>query len=308
MIYNRTAFFNAIRSNLTTSHSLTQNQVDGFNNLLSEGESRQIPLGWIAYVLATAWYETAYTMQPVRETMASTDAQAIATLNRLYPNVQNKYWQGGWFGRGYVQLTWQRNYQVMGQWLGVDLVGSPSLALDPTIAAKIAYEGMIRGMFTDKKLSDYIPNTTQADQTEYQDYINARRIINGTDKNTLIAGFALKIQKALQASQTMLPVSLSNSTIPQEARILKVSEPNSADVAPEPQPLPYPTPPQEMPGSLFQSWTVWGVLGTFLTTVISTLGSLSLPIQIMLLLFSFGFLFWTIYQVMKGNNSINRII
>lgn len=308
MTYNRTAFFNAIRSNLTNNGSLSQSQVDGFNNLLNEGETRQIPLGWIAYVLATAWYETAYTMQPVRETLASTDAQAIATLNRLYPNVRNKYWEGGWFGRGYVQLTWQRNYQIMGQWLGVNLVGNPSLALDPTIAAKIAYEGMIRGMFTGRKLSDYISNTTQSDQVEFQDYVNARRIINGTNRDTLIAGFALKIQKALQSAQMALPVSLVGATIPQEARILKDGDPNSVNVAPEPQPIPQPIPPQEMPTSLLQSWTVWGVFGTFLTTVVSTLGSLTLPIQILLLLFSFGFLFWTIFQVMKGNNSINRII
>jgi putative chitinase len=44
------------------------------------------------------------------------------------------------------------------------------------------FVGMNRGMFTGKKLSDYFSGTTE-------DWVNARRIINGTDRAALIAGY-----------------------------------------------------------------------------------------------------------------------
>ena len=49
----------------------------------------------------------------------------------------------------------------MGGLLGVDLVGNPSLALDPKISARILYEGMLkgesnRGDFTGKSVEDFI--------------------------------------------------------------------------------------------------------------------------------------------------------
>jgi hypothetical protein len=55
---------------------------------------------------------------------------------------------------------------------------------------------MVLGLFTGKKLSDYIgPGKC--------DYVAARRIINGTDRARLIAGYARSFQDALkQANQT----------------------------------------------------------------------------------------------------------
>lgn len=46
---------------------------------------------------------------------------------------------GDWYyhGRGYLQITWRSNYAHYGAELGVDLVASPDLALQPAIAAKI---------------------------------------------------------------------------------------------------------------------------------------------------------------------------
>jgi hypothetical protein len=43
--------------------------------------------------------------------------------------------------------------------------------------------GMQKGIFTGKKLGDYISNVKT-------DYINARRVINGTDRATTIANYA----------------------------------------------------------------------------------------------------------------------
>lgn len=50
-------------------------------------------------------------------------------------------------------------------------------------------DGMEAGRFTGKKLSDYLPG----------DYVNARRIINGTDKAEQIAGYARQFEAALKA-------------------------------------------------------------------------------------------------------------
>ena len=75
----------------------------------------------------------------------------------------------------------------MGSFLGIDLVGSPDLALQPEYAARIIVYGMMNGSFTRKKLGDYI-NLLQAD------YKNARRVVNGTDKATLIKGYAQQLE------------------------------------------------------------------------------------------------------------------
>jgi putative chitinase len=52
--------------------------------------------------------------------------------------------------------------------------------------------GMRNGSFTGKKLSDYI-NQNKCD------YSNARRIINGVDRQALIAGYANNIEMLLRA-------------------------------------------------------------------------------------------------------------
>jgi hypothetical protein len=53
--------------------------------------------------------------------------------------------------------------------------------------------GMHEGWFTTKKLSDYIHG-------DKCDYLNARKIINGTDKAALIAGYARKFERILRSS------------------------------------------------------------------------------------------------------------
>jgi putative chitinase len=69
------------------------------------------------------------------------------------------------------------------------------MALQPEIAAKILVKGMQEGWFTGKKLADYLPQHA-ANRLQFQ---QARRIINGTDKADLIAGYALQFQSALDA-------------------------------------------------------------------------------------------------------------
>lgn len=81
-----------------------------------------------------------------------------------------------------MQLTWKENYDKFGKLLKADLLNNPDLALALTNATKIMFVGMTKGMFTGKKLADYFAGETE-------DWVNARRIINGTDRAQLIAGY-----------------------------------------------------------------------------------------------------------------------
>lgn len=195
---DRAKFFAAVRSPLFAG-KLSDAQVSGIDAILDEAEKRGTPLKHLAYMLATAYHETARTMQPVRETLASTDDKAIRILDRSFaagklPWVKTPYWRKdkdgkSWLGRGLPQLTHKRNYEVMSPIVGVDLVADPNRAMEPRTAVKIMFEGMERGSFTGKKLADYIGAVA--------DYVGARRIINGTDEAKTIAGYANVFERAL---------------------------------------------------------------------------------------------------------------
>lgn len=98
-------------------------------------------------------------------------------------------------GRGYVQITGRSNYTKWSQRLGIDLINNPGLASDPAIAAKILVLGMRDGSFTGVGLSNYINGSKQ-------DFFNARRIVNGTDKASAIAQIAESYLNALRSAST----------------------------------------------------------------------------------------------------------
>lgn len=147
-----------------------------------DGDQRKL-----AYMLATAWHESR--LRPIREIRAQQGSEVWY--------IQNKYWSSGYYGRGYVQITWEDNYRKMGNEIGVDLVNNPDAALIPRNAARIMVIGMMKGMFTGRKLADYI-NTGGAD------YYNARRtvgaiIVAGKDTAALIQGYVAKMAERLNS-------------------------------------------------------------------------------------------------------------
>jgi len=126
-----------------------------------------------AYILATTEWETGNTFAPVREAYWLTEAWRRRNLRDYYP----------YYGRGYVQLTWDFNYRRYGELLGLDLLGNPDLVMRPDIALFILVHGCKFGVFTSHKLEDYI-------NSGHCDYWNARRVINGIDKATEIEAIA----------------------------------------------------------------------------------------------------------------------
>ena len=196
---NPQAFFDQMRAGLL-GPILTAQEVDGCNAVLSAMGG--CPRAYTAYALATAYHETASTMMPIREYGGTTyftrmydisgaRPQKAAAMGNTAPGDGPKY-----CGRGYVQLTWKSNYRLAGDKLGVDLVSYPDKAMEPAIAAKIMRHSMTDGWFTGRKFSSYLPATGPASRTEF---IEARRIINGTDKASQIADHALAFQQALEA-------------------------------------------------------------------------------------------------------------
>ena len=182
--------FNVIRSQFGR---LNQSQVDGFNAILKAinewGGDAKNPL-YVAYMLATAWHETAHTMKPIEEYGKGKGKRYGSNVDingNRYTGLKHLY-----YGRGYVQLTWLTNYKNMGKVLGVDLVNKPELALDHNTASKIMIYGMLNGSFTGKRLSTYLKKGT------LEEFKQARRIINGMDKATNIAYQAQAFLQAIK--------------------------------------------------------------------------------------------------------------
>lgn len=168
---DKTTFFSKIREYLFKSFS--QGQVDGLDAFLDYwrglgiNDKRQL-----AYILATVYHETATTMQPIEEYgkgKGKPYAKRIKMNRKPYTNTENIF-----YGRGHVQLTWYENYQKAGKLLGKDLINNPELMLDLSDSVTVACQGMLTGLFTGKKLSNYFT-------PKLSDPRNARRIINGLD-------------------------------------------------------------------------------------------------------------------------------
>ena len=176
---------------------LTQGQVDGMNAIFSAFETKGVDdKRWQAYMLATVYHECNKTMQPIRELGGAAYFKKMYDITGARPslaraNGNTAVGDGAkYYGRGYVQLTWKNNYKRAGMYLGIDLVANPDLALVPEHAAQIMCIGMMDGWFTGKKLGDYFT-------AQKTDWVNARRIINGTDKADTIAGYARAFYSAL---------------------------------------------------------------------------------------------------------------
>jgi putative chitinase len=141
-----------------------------------------------AYVLGTIHWETNGTFEPVREAYWVKNAEAWRKKNlRYYP----------WYGRGFIQLTWDYNYKKAGEKIGVDLMKNPDLAMEPKNSAKIAVLGMKEGWFTGKDLDDYIDSIPESTKEDFLEFYNARRVVNGMDKANNIAVLAERYEAEL---------------------------------------------------------------------------------------------------------------
>lgn len=194
-------FFDSVRAD-PFGGRLTQGQVDGMNAILAgwreflPGSDRR----FLAYMLATAFHETARTMRPVRETLAESDAEAVARLEAAFAagrlaTVKTPYWRPDgegkcWFGRGLVQITHRDNYVRLGRAVGVDLAADPGRALDMGVSVRVLLFGMTRGLFTGRRLDEFFTR-------DRCDWTGARATVNGLDRAERVAGHARAFFRAL---------------------------------------------------------------------------------------------------------------
>lgn len=186
-------FFAALRAGLLAPE-LSQGEVAGCEAILRA--CAEWPISWTAYALATAYHETAHTMQPVVEQGGEAYFARMYDPAGLRPAVaaklgNNETGDGCRFcGRGYVQLTGRANYARAG------LLDDPERALDPAVAAAVLEQGLREGWFTGRRLMDVLPLGGPATRVQFT---AARRVVNGQDRAALIADYAMRFQDALLA-------------------------------------------------------------------------------------------------------------
>jgi len=160
----------------------------------------------IAYMLATIKHETANTFNPISEYGGKKYFEAMydpvlgkneSRRKMAKTNGNVKKGDGVKYkGRGFVQLTWYNNYKKMQDKFGVNLTNFPDKALEHNLAIKILIYGSEEGIFTGRKLNNYLND-------KKTDYYNARRVINGTDKASTIENYAKKIEKCLKITKNI---------------------------------------------------------------------------------------------------------
>ncbi|HEX8651146.1 MAG TPA: hypothetical protein VF708_09915 [Pyrinomonadaceae bacterium] len=214
MRFDRAIFFRDYRARFG---SLSQTEVDGLNFLLEqiERDEAMTVLRQVAYLLATVKGETGK-FQPLKERRANPRRQPALFRQ------QQRYFPSGFFGRGYVQLTFRENYRNAGQKLAGmviqvpngngsqrtitisrdTFVNEPDLVMQPVVSYLILSRGMLEGWFRKRpngrpfKLSDFIQEGNPPD------YLNARNIINHPSSGARkFAQFAEKFELVLRASR-----------------------------------------------------------------------------------------------------------
>lgn len=231
-MFDRELFYNIVRDSLF-SGMLLQPQVDGMNAIFNAWDSHnKQPMEWIAYSLATTYHETGDhtgpTMQPIKEMGGYSYFQRMYDIEGERPYKAKELGNltpgdGAMFcGRGFVQLTGRSNYQSQGDKHNIDLINDPDLMLTPGISAAVLVSGMVDGDFTGKGFNDYTSGLGF-------DAVNARRIINGTDKASLIAGYYEKFLYALEAAKAENKATYSPVDKPEPATQHQTHEPKDME-------------------------------------------------------------------------------
>jgi glycosyl hydrolase family 19 (putative chitinase) len=164
---------------------LSQTGVMTINKIFEfyDKDDKYTNLRQLAYVLATAFHESAFTWRTDIREIGRGRGRSYGKTDPVNGEV--------YYGRGLCQLTWKYNYLKFSRLLNIDLVNNPDLALETDNSVAILMIGMRDGIFTMLKLEDYFND-------KITDWVNARRIVNGKDCAHAIAGNAMKFYDALR--------------------------------------------------------------------------------------------------------------
>jgi septal ring factor EnvC (AmiA/AmiB activator) len=89
MVVDRQRFYSDYRAYL--SKKIKQSQIDGYEAIFNYWDALGIrDIRWLAYILASVYHETGRTMEPVRESFAETDAEAVKRITRYIDKINQK--------------------------------------------------------------------------------------------------------------------------------------------------------------------------------------------------------------------------
>lgn len=206
------AFYEHLRKTPLLGPTISTDEFTGCETILAAAAGK-LPTSWAAYCLATAFHETGGVMAPNIENLNySTASRIMEVWPSRFPSIAsaqpfvrnakglaNQVYNGrmgnrpgtndGWDhrGRGQAHLTGREMYAKLDAELGLGgaLIRDPDLAMRPDISAQVLVIGMLKGLFTTKKLNDFIaakPTTKQ--------FTNARVIINPDRNGAKVAAAA----------------------------------------------------------------------------------------------------------------------
>ncbi len=161
-------------------------------------------LRWVAYMLATVKRECGIKLLPTKEIGKGRGKDYDEEIEVTDP-VSKATYKNVYYGRGYVQITWDYNYKKLGKAIGLKdrLYYHPDDALKEDISYKIMSVGMREGLFTGVRLAQFISGAAC-------DYVGARKIINGNDHAKEIAKNAVIFEEFLKAAvvkQVLRPIT-----------------------------------------------------------------------------------------------------
>jgi hypothetical protein len=170
--------------------------------IIAEGKKRGVLRNQLAYILATSYWETGKTMKPVEEAyyLGKAAQEAYLKKKKYYP----------WYGRGYVQLTWESNYKQYG-------ITNPDDALNSSTAMNILFDGMLNGKFTGRRLDRYV-------NLQKSNFASARQVVNKLDEYVKIAAIAKEYDGDLKAIGygEENPEPVEDDTVEKESTAIKL--------------------------------------------------------------------------------------
>jgi hypothetical protein len=161
----------------------TNKQEEAVSAIIGESNTQGVKLATqVAYMLATAYHE-AYDWNKPNSRMTclvEMGGQSYLKNKAYYP----------WYGRGFSHLTWKKNYIKESERMGIDLIAHPEKLFEISIAANSHVYCMMNGTYTSVPLTRFV-------HSGKTDFPNARKVVNGTDKAEVIAGYAMEFLKCI---------------------------------------------------------------------------------------------------------------